>query len=148
MNRYRMRSLRSGTAEKRKRSMKVLLDTCTVIWATLSPKALSPRARKLLAEESNIILVSAATAWELATKVRNGKIPEAELLERNFLETMETADYTLLSIDTASALRAGRLIGTHRDPFDRMIAAQALSLDIPVISPDPLLDEFGVRRIW
>jgi PIN domain nuclease of toxin-antitoxin system len=128
--------------------MQVLLDTRTVIWATLSSKAISPKARKLLADESNIVLVSAASAWEIATKVRSGKMPEAEQLERNFLETMEIAGYTLLSIDAASALRAARLPGLHRDPFDRMIAAQALSLDIPVITPDPLFDPFGVRRIW
>lgn len=128
--------------------MQVLLDTCAVIWATLTPKAVSPKARKLLADESNTILVSAASAWEIATKVRSGKMPEAEQLERNFLETMAIAGYTLLAIDAASALRAARLPGLHRDPFDRMIAAQALGLDIPVVTPDTLLDGFGVRRIW
>jgi PIN domain nuclease of toxin-antitoxin system len=128
--------------------MQVLLDTCTLIWATLSSKAISAKARKLLADESNIVLVSAASAWEIATKVRSGKMPEAEQLERNFLETMEVAGYTILSLDASSALRAARLPGLHRDPFDRMIAAQALSLDIPVITPDPLFDQFGVRRIW
>jgi PIN domain nuclease of toxin-antitoxin system len=128
--------------------MQVLLDTCTLIWATLSSKAISAKARKLLADESNIVLVSAASAWEIATKVRSGKMPEAEQLERNFLETMEVAGYTILSLDASSALRAARLPGLHRDPFDRMIAAQALSFDIPVITPDPLFDQFGVRRIW
>lgn len=128
--------------------MKVLLDTCTVIWATLSPANLSEEARKVLADPDNAILVSAASAWEIATKVRNGKIPEAEPLERNFLETMAVADYTLLAIDTESALRAGRLLGDHRDPFDRMIAAQARGMDISVVTPDTLLDGFGVRRIW
>ncbi len=128
--------------------MQILLDTCTLIWATLSSKVISAKARKLLADESNIILVSAASAWEIATKVRSGKMPEAEQLERNFLETMEVAGYTILSLDASSALRAARLPGLHRDPFDRMIAAQALSLDIPVITPDPLFDQFGVRRIW
>ena len=128
--------------------MQVLLDTCAVIWATLSSKAISTKARKLLADESNTILVSAASAWEIATKVRSGKMPEAEQLERNFLETMAIAGYTLLAIDAACALRAARLPGSHRDPFDRMIAAQALELDIPVITPDKLLDQFGVRRIW
>ena len=128
--------------------MQVLLDTCTLIWATLSSKAISAKARKLLADESNIVLVSAASAWEIATKVRSGKMPEAEQLERNFLETMEVAGYTILSLDASSALRAARFPGLHRDPFDRMIAAQALSLDIPVITPDPLFDQFGVRRIW
>ena len=132
----------------RRPRLKVLLDTCTVIWATLSPTALSTEARNVLADPANVILVSAASAWEIATKVRNGKIPEAELLERNFLETMELADYALLPIDAENALRAGRLAGTHRDPFDRMIAAQALSLDIPIVTPDTQLDEFGIRRIW
>lgn len=61
---------------------------------------------------------------------------------------MDSAGYTLLAIDTASALRAGRLVAEHRDPFDRMIAAQALSLDIPVLSPDPQFEQYGVRRMW
>jgi len=128
--------------------VKVLLDTCTVIWATLTPATLSPDARKVLADPTNVILVSAASTWEIATKVRNGKFPEAEPLERDFLETMSAAGYTLLAIDAESALRAGRLVGDHRDPFDRMIAAQALGLDIPVVTPDTLFDGFGVRRIW
>jgi len=128
--------------------MKVLLDTCTVIWATLSPATLSPEARKVLADSANEILVSAVSAWEIAIKVRNGKFLEAEPLEREFLETMAAAGYTLLAIDAESALRAGRLAGDHRDPFDRMIAAQALGLDIPVVTPDALFDGFGVRRIW
>ena len=127
--------------------MKVLLDTCTVIWATLSPSSLSREAREVIADEGNVILVSAASAWEIATKVRLGKLPGAEKLERDYLDVMEDAGYILLDLDTESALRAGRLVAEHRDPFDRMIAAQALGLDIPVLSTDPLLDQFGIRRI-
>jgi PIN domain nuclease of toxin-antitoxin system len=128
--------------------LKVLLDTCAVIWATLSPSALSQAARETIAEESNVILVSAASAWEIATKVRLGKLPGAEKLEQNCIEVMAEAGYTQLEIDTESALRAGRLAAEHKDPFDRMIAAQALALDAPVISPDAQFDQFGVRRIW
>jgi PIN domain nuclease of toxin-antitoxin system len=128
--------------------MKVLLDTCAVLWATLSPAALSSPARAAIADESNTILVSAASAWEIATKVRLGKLPGAERLEQNFLAVMEEAGYELLAIDASSALRAGRLTAEHKDPFDRMIAAQALALDIAVLSSDPQLDPFGVRRIW
>ncbi len=128
--------------------MKVLLDTCTLIWATLSPSALSREARETIADEGNVILVSAASAWEISTKVRLGKLPGAEKLERDYLDVMEDAGYTLLDIDTESALRAGRLVAEHRDPFDRMLAAQALGQDIPILSPDPQLDQFGVRRIW
>jgi PIN domain nuclease of toxin-antitoxin system len=128
--------------------MKVLLDTCTLIWATLSPSSLSCEASETIADEGNEILVSAASAWEIATKVRLGKLPGAEKLERNYLDVMEVAGYAPLAIDAESALRAGRLVADHKDPFDRMIAAQALALDIAVLSPDPLLDQFGVRRIW
>ena len=128
--------------------MKVLLDTCSNLWATLSPSALSPLARQIIADPANAILVSAASAWEISTKVRIGKLPGAEKLEYDYIQIMEDAGYTLLSIDTEAALRAGRLVAPHRDPFDRMLAAQALALDIPILTPDPQLDQFLVRRIW
>lgn len=128
--------------------MKVLLDTHTLLWAALAPEFLSRKASRSIKDEANTILVSAASAWEIATKVRLGKLPGAEKLEREFIERMETAGYVLLPLDVPSALRAGRLTGAHRDPFDRMIAAQALADDIPVISKDPKLDTFGIRRIW
>jgi PIN domain nuclease of toxin-antitoxin system len=128
--------------------VKVLLDTCTLIWATLAPSSLSEQARETIADESNVVLVSAASAWEISTKARAGKLPGAEKLERDYLDVMDEAGYTQLAIDTAAALRAGRLVADHRDPFDRMIAAQALALDVAVISPDSQLDQFGVRRMW
>jgi PIN domain nuclease of toxin-antitoxin system len=128
--------------------VKVLLDTCALLWATLSPDFLSAPARAIISEEENEILVSAASAWEIATKVRLGRLTGAERLEREFLETMSAAGYTPLDIDVACALRAGRLPGEHRDPFDRMLAAQAIALDIPLVSPDTQLDGFGMRRIW
>jgi PIN domain nuclease of toxin-antitoxin system len=128
--------------------VKVLLDTCALIWATMSPSSLSRQAAGTISDQGNAILVSAASAWEIATKVRLGKLPGAEKLERDYLQVMEDAGYEQLSIDTASALRAGRLVADHRDPFDRMIVSQALALDIPLLSPDPLLDQFGVRRVW
>lgn len=133
---------------ERRRRVKVLLDTCAVIWATLSPAALGPQARAAIADESNVVLVSAASAWEIATKVRLGELPGAEKLEENFLAVMEEAGYELLVIDAPSALRAGRLAAEHKDPFDRMIAAQALALDVAVLSSDPQFEQFGVRRIW
>ena len=128
--------------------MRVLLDTHTLIWAKISPASLSRQVAQIISDPRNEILVSAATAWEIATKVRLGKLPGAESLERNFLETIADSGYTLLSIDAESALRAGRLIEDHGDPFDRIIAAQALAMDIPVLSKDTELDAFGVRRLW
>jgi PIN domain nuclease of toxin-antitoxin system len=128
--------------------VKVLLDTCTLLWATLNPVGLSERARTVIADPANIILVSAASAWEIATKVRLGKLPGAERLEECFEEALDAAGYTQLPIDFGSALRAGRQISPHRDPFDRMIAAQAIGLDIAVLSPDAQLDSLAVRRVW
>lgn len=119
-----------------------------LIWATRFPASLSRKARQIVADESNEVLVSAASAWEIATKVRLGKLPDAGSLERNFLEAMDAAGYTLLSIGVGQALRAGRIGVNHRDPFDRMLAAQALDLDIPILSPDIQLDQFAIRRIW
>lgn len=128
--------------------MRFLLDTHTLVWATLSPKKLSPAASAAIADENNEVLVSAASAWEIATKVRLGEMPEAISLEARFLQALDEAGYALLSIDAESALRAARFSAPHRDPFDRILAAQALALDIPVVSLDAKLDQFGVRRIW
>ncbi len=128
--------------------MKVLLDTCVLIWATISPKSLSAKVRRTIGDKNNVILVSAATAWEISTKVRLGKLPGVEQLERDYLDAINDAGYTALAIDAESALRAGRFTSAHRDPFDRILAAQALALDIPILSPDTQLDGFSVRRMW
>jgi PIN domain nuclease of toxin-antitoxin system len=128
--------------------MKVLLDTHALIWATLSVRSLSKRAAAIIANPSNEIFVSAASAWEIATKVRLGKFEEARQFEQEFLAKVDEADYTLLPITAAHGLRAGRLPGDHRDPFDRMIAAQALAEDIPILSTDTKLDSFAITRIW
>lgn len=128
--------------------MKVLLDTHTLLWANLSPRNLSRAAAAIILNEENTILVSAATAWEIATKVRSGKMPEATDMEREFMNDLRDLGYTLLPVTVEEGLRAGRLPGSHRDPFDRMLAAQALAQDIPILSIDPQLDQFHVRRIW
>ena len=127
--------------------VKVLLDTHTRFGLSSTPVSLSNAAVTVIDDKANIILISAASDGD-RTKVRKGKLPGAEAFERDFLHTLDNLGYALLSIDAEAALRAARLTGNHRDPFDRMIAAQALALDIPVISKDPKLDQFGVRRIW
>jgi PIN domain nuclease of toxin-antitoxin system len=128
--------------------VRVLLDTHTLLWAIIHPEFLSRRAAGVLNNGANSILVSAASAWEIATKVRLGKLPGAEAFERDFFGVINSVGYTILSIDADTALRAGRLPANHGDPFDRILAAQALALDIPVLSKDPKLDLFAVRRIW
>ncbi len=128
--------------------MTLILDTNVLVWATLNPSRLSERVRTLLEGESNTILVSAASAWEIATKVRIGRLPEAVALEQHFPSVLEEAGYVALPLDLATCLRAARLPGLHRDPFDRMIAAHAVTMDIPVLSNDAKLESFGVHRIW
>jgi PIN domain nuclease of toxin-antitoxin system len=128
--------------------MRVLLDTHALLWAAFRKDLLSTRARKLIQSSTNEILVSAASAWEIATKYRLGKLPHAQVLVEDFILKVTSAGYVLLSISTEHALRAGRLPADHKDPFDRMLAAQAIDEDLPLISNDQQLDAFGVRREW
>ncbi len=128
--------------------MIALLDTHTLLLAVLSPHRLSRPAFTAIGDPGNVLLVSAASAWEVATKVRLGKLPGAEVFERNFLQDIAGSGYILRAVTVEDGLRAGRLLGPHQDPFDRIIAAQALADDIPVISADSKLDVLGVRRIW
>ncbi len=128
--------------------MRVLLDTNALIWAWTEPERLPRAVRAVFNNEEYEFLVSAASAWEIATKVRLGKLSGAIPLERDFVSLVADAGYLLIPITADIALRAGRLAGAHRDPFDRIIAAHALAQDIPVISADAQLESFGVRRLW
>lgn len=128
--------------------MRVLLDTSVVLWAMLEPRRLTVKASALIADATTTVVVSAASAWEIGTKFRIGKLPIAGPLEADFVSAVRRSGYTLVSINAETALRAARLEADHRDPFDRLLAAQALAVDIPIISPDSKLDLFGVRRIW
>jgi PIN domain nuclease of toxin-antitoxin system len=128
--------------------MKYLIDTHALLWAAFRPEELSPRAIDAMRSPANEIVVSAASAWEIATKFRLGKLPFAQPLAEDFIPKVTAAGYLLLPISVEHALRAGRLAGEHKDPFDRMLAAQAIHEDLPLISNDTQLDSFGVRRIW
>ena len=128
--------------------MRFLLDTHTLLWAAFDEGLLSPHARRLIQRPGNEVLVSAASAWEIATKFRLGKLNFARALAMNFLPRVTAAGFQLLPISTEHALRAGHLPGDHKDPFDRMLAAQAIHEDLPLLSNDAQLDIFGVRREW
>jgi PIN domain nuclease of toxin-antitoxin system len=128
--------------------MRVLLDTHALLWAAFRKDLLSERALRLIAAPANEILVSAASAWEIATKYRLGRLPFAQALAEDFVPKVTGAGYTLLSISVELALRAGRLPADHKDPFDRMLAAQAIQEDLLLLSNDEKLDAFGVRREW
>jgi PIN domain nuclease of toxin-antitoxin system len=128
--------------------MKFLLDTHTVIWAVYDQELLSPHVRQILELSDHEMIVSAATAWEISTKYRLGKLPGAKILAEDFVSVVSQSGYSLLAISPEHALRAGRLQGNHKDPFDRMLAAQAIHEDLILLSNDVNLDPFGVRREW
>jgi PIN domain nuclease of toxin-antitoxin system len=105
-------------------------------------------ARKIIAETRNTLIVSAASAWEIATKVRLGKIPTAADLVADFPALIEREGFQSLPIHLEHALRAGLLPGPHKDPFDRMLIAQAQAENVPIISSEVVFESYGVRRVW
>ncbi len=128
--------------------MRALLDTHALLWWLSDDPALSRPARKVIAETRNTVVVSAASAWEIATKVRLGKLATAADLAADFSGYLEREGFELLPISAEHAIRAGLLAGAHKDPFDRMLIAQAQAENIPVVSNETLFDACGVRRIW
>lgn len=128
--------------------MRCLLDTHTLIWWMTADRHLSKSAYALIKNKKNISLVSAASAWEIATKVRLGKLPAAAGLVQDFVADLEREQIEILTVTAEHGIRAGLLPGPHKDPFDRMLIAQALAENIPIVSNDRALDGYGVRRLW
>ena len=126
----------------------MLLDTHAFLWWLDGDRQLPARARRTIADEANTILVSAASAWEITTKVRIGKLPGAVEVAADVAGCITRQRFESLDITVLHAQRAGRLPGAHRDPFDRMLAAQAQIEDLPVVSNDLVFDEYSVVRIW
>jgi len=128
--------------------LRVLLDTHALLWAALAPEKLSLRARRLLESFSTEVLVSAASAWEIATKARIGKLPGAAAFSAELPARIERLGFQALAVTLDHGQRAGSLPGPHRDPFDRMIVAQAQAENLPVVSNERIFDGYGIRRIW
>ena len=128
--------------------MRLLLDTHALLWWIIDSERLSQAVRRAIADEDNEALVSAASAWEIATKHRIGKMPGAEALALDIAGVLASQDFDELPITVADAARAGALREPLRDPFDRMLIAQALSRDLVLISNESLFDRYGVRRLW
>ncbi len=118
-----------------------------VIWAAVRPERIPPWADTLLGSGGNDVLVSAASVYEIGCKVQKGKLAEAGLFERDLIPNIGRLGFTLLPLTPEIMHRAARFTATHPDPFDRMIAAHAIHLDIDVLSTDPALDGFGVHRL-
>ena len=128
--------------------MRALLDTHAFLWWLADSGRLSKTARRAIADDTNEIAVSAASAWEIATKVRIGKLPGAEVLARDIAGHIARQGFEELAVSVTDAERAGHLPGPHRDPFDRMLIAQALAHDLAMVSIDPVFDRYGVARLW
>lgn len=137
-----------GPRGARARSVRYLLDTHALLWWLFDDARISPRARALIADRSNTFLVSSASAWEIATKWRIGKLPAASTLVRDIPGWIAKAGFGELAVNTAHAQRAGTWPAPHRDPFDRLLAAQSHLEDAPLVSLDEQLDAFGIRRVW
>jgi PIN domain nuclease of toxin-antitoxin system len=128
--------------------LRALLDTHALLWWLSDDPALTRAARKMIAETKNTLIVSAVSAWEIALKVRLGKLPTASDLAADFSGVMEREGFQLLAISADHGIRAGLLPGTHKDPFDRMLVAQAQAENMPIISNEVSFESYGVRRLW
>ena len=128
--------------------MKVLLDTHVLLWWLFDDPALSQPARDAIRDPGNSVLVSAASAWEISTKHRLGKLPDAGEAVGNLPALLRTARMETLPITVEHALAAGALPGPHRDPFDRMLIAQSRLEDLPMVTSDPVFCRYSARTVW
>jgi len=127
--------------------VRLLLDTHTLLWWLDGSTRLSKKARSAIGNPNNEVFVSAASAWEITTKARLGKLPGALAVAADVVGAVASQDFRPLDITILHAQRAGRLVGDHRDPFDRMLIAQAQIEDLAVVSDDAVFDTYGVDRI-
>jgi PIN domain nuclease of toxin-antitoxin system len=125
----------------------VLLDTHALLWWWEMPEQLSAAARRTIERQSNAILVSAAVAWEVAIKTKTGRVNFESYLA-TWSDLVAADGFSELPILSEHGIRAGLLPLHHKDPFDRILAAQAQVYASPIISVDGIFDTYGVRRIW
>jgi PIN domain nuclease of toxin-antitoxin system len=128
--------------------MQLLLDTHALLWWALDSKELSRNARQTIGDYNNDVFVSAATAWEIAIKFRAGRLQEAGPFVHSFRDNLRKLGFSELSISVEHAQRAGLLPGEHKDPFDRMLIAQAQTEGLLLVSNEKLFDVFHIHRIW
>ena len=127
--------------------MRYLLDTHTYLWLRDSPHKLSPSVLKLISDSSHQGLISLVTPCEIAIKTGAGKLNGTGLLT-DFERRETSVGFLIAAITVTQAIASGLLFRHHRDPFDRMLVAQALDLNIPILSNDRVFDLYGVQRIW
>ena len=128
--------------------MRALLDTHALIWWFSDDPLLSQAVRGFIADTDNTLVVSAASAWEIAIKYQHGKLRRVADLISDFSGRIEREGFPLLPISAEHGIRAGLLPGPHKDPFDRMLIAQSQAENMPIISNETVFDGYGVRRLW
>lgn len=128
--------------------MRLLLDTHALIWWLAGDRRLPARARDAVEDHRQQVFVSAAAAWEIATKVRLGRLPSAATIAGNMPRTILEQGFQPLAVTVEHGQRAGALPGPLRDPFDRMLIAQAILEDLHLVSIERPFDAYGVLRLW
>ena len=128
--------------------MKLLLDTHALLWGFTDDARLPATARQAIADEGNEIFVSAASAWEIATKQRIGKLDEVPEAAKRFAELVDADGFSHLPVTHLHALWAGMYSAAHRDPFDRMLAAQSELDKLVLLTCDPALADFPCQTFW
>ena len=126
----------------------VLLDTHAFLWWLAGDPTLSQAARTAIEDRQNAIYVSAASSWEIATKHRIGKLPDVAAILADFDAAITDQGFSSLAITVRHGQAAGALPGPHKDPFDRMLIAQAMLDDMLLVSNERPFDLYGVRRLW
>ncbi|MEO8585687.1 MAG: type II toxin-antitoxin system VapC family toxin [Acidobacteriota bacterium] len=128
--------------------MRILLDTCTFLWLTAGSRELSPTARRTFRSEDNELFLSAASAWEIALKHAAGRLKLASTPALFVPKERGRHGIEELTVTEADALSAGALPELHRDPFDRLLVAQALARGFQILTPDKLIARYPVQTIW
>jgi len=128
--------------------MKLLLDTCTFLWMVNGSPALSSRATDLCRSSDNELYVSAASAWEIVIKYAAGRLRLPGLPAEFMPAQRDAHGLAALAIDEESALQVSRLPLLHRDPFDRILVAQAIVHGMTILTPDPLVTQYPARTMW
>jgi PIN domain nuclease of toxin-antitoxin system len=128
--------------------VRLLLDTHAFLWWLAGHTSISRRARAEIEAADAEVFVSAASAWEITTKYRLGKLPEAAAVALDVLATIESQRFVPLAVSVRHGQVAGALPGPHSDPFDRMLMAQAMIEDLTLLSNEKSFDAYGVKRLW
>lgn len=128
--------------------MRLLLDSCTFLWIVGGAPELSARARQAFADPGNEVYLSAASAWEIAVKHRLGRLPLPETPDRFVPRARDAHGIARLDIDEAAALHVAKLPDLHRDPFDRILVAQALLGGLVLVTPDEALRQYPAPTLW